>query len=42
MEIYTPNASEKAEWVKAGKDIWSEVGASIDPSLLKRLQEITG
>ncbi len=42
MEIYTPNASEKAEWVKAGKAIWSEVGASIDPSVLKRLQEITG
>ena len=42
MEIYTPNASEKAEWVKAGKGIWSEVGASIDPSVLKRLSEITG
>ena len=39
---YTHLMHEKAEWVKAGKAIWSEVGASIDPSVLKRLQEITG
>lgn len=42
MEIYTPNAEEKAQWVAAGEGIWSEVGGDIDPAVLDKLRALRG
>jgi len=42
MEIYTPNADEKAQWVAAGEGIWSEVGGDIDPAVLDKLRALRG
>jgi TRAP-type C4-dicarboxylate transport system substrate-binding protein len=37
MEIYTPNAAEKAEWQGAGEALWDTLGADIEPEVLERL-----
>lgn len=37
MEIYTPNADEKAKWQAAGEGLWEELGANIDKSVIDKL-----
>ncbi len=37
MEIYTPTASEKAEWQAAGEGLWDQFTGDIDPGVIDKL-----
>lgn len=37
MEIYTPSAAEKQQWMELGEQVWETEGADIDPSLIDRM-----
>jgi TRAP-type C4-dicarboxylate transport system substrate-binding protein len=42
MEIYTPTADEKAQWVAAGEGLWDEFAADIDPAVIEKLLALRG
>ena len=37
MEIYTPSAAEKKQWMAGGEKVWETQGASIDKSVVDQL-----
>ena len=40
MEIYTPNAEEKAQWVAAGEGLWDEFTKDMDPAVIEKLRAL--